>query len=155
MRKKETIINLGQYARKLDVVQSGAVGLKELTKIVLGFHVDKNADDTFSNWNADDLTAKQVKYSLFDVDASLRVYDKLRQKPDLTVRLTMEGVIVGKMVDLVLWNGSEACMATRAASGYIVNDIISDSPTGIVQKKVRAGQGMVTLKLEKVFSPSL
>jgi hypothetical protein len=67
----------------------------------------------------------------------------------------MEGVIVGKMVDLVPWNGSMACMATRAASGYIVNDIICDSPSGIVQKKVRAGQRMVTVKLEKVFSPSL
>jgi ribonuclease D len=63
MRKKETIINLGQYAWKRDVVKSGAVGLKELIKIVLGFYVDKNADDTFSNWNADDLTAEQVKYA--------------------------------------------------------------------------------------------
>jgi hypothetical protein len=77
------------------------------------------------------------------------VYDKLRQKPDLTVRLTMEGVIVGKMVDLVPLNDSVACMATRAASRYIVNDIICDSPSGIMQKKVRAGQGMVTVKLEK------
>jgi hypothetical protein len=39
------------------------VGLKELIKIVLGFHVDQNADNKFSNWNADDLTLEQVKYS--------------------------------------------------------------------------------------------
>jgi hypothetical protein len=155
MRNKETIINLGQCARKRDVVQSGAVRLKELIKIVLGFHVDKSADDTFSNWNADDLTPQQVKYALFDVDASLRVYDKLRQKPDLTARLTMEDIVVGKIVDLVPRNGSVACMATRAASGIIVDDIICDSLPGITQKKVRAGQGMVTIKLEKVYSPSL
>jgi hypothetical protein len=157
MRNKETIINLGQYAHKRDVVQSGAVGLKELIKIVLGFHVDKSTDDTFSNWNADNLTPHQVKYALIDVDASLRVYDKLWQKPDLTARLTMKDIVVGKIVDLVPWNGSVACMATRtrAASGIIVDDIICYSPPGITQKKVRAGQGMVTIKLEKVYSPSL
>ena len=37
MRKKETIINLGQYARKWDVMQSGAVGLKRTYSTCLGF----------------------------------------------------------------------------------------------------------------------
>lgn len=121
----------------------------------MGFHVDKSADDTFSNWNADDVTPQQVKYALIDVDASLRVYDMLRQIPDLTAQLTMGGIVVGKMVDLVPWNRSVACMATRTAYGIIVDDIFCESPPGITQKKVKAGQCMVTIKLEKVYSPSL
>jgi hypothetical protein len=38
------------------------VGLNEQIKIVLGFHVDKNAENKLANWNADDLTLEQVNF---------------------------------------------------------------------------------------------
>jgi hypothetical protein len=40
-RPKSSIINLGTNARKRDVVQTGAVGMKHLVETVLGFYIFK------------------------------------------------------------------------------------------------------------------
>lgn len=66
-RKPETIINLGLYARRRDVVQDGSVGLQHLAKTVLNYHIDKNDEVIFSNWNSDRLSPEQTKYALIDV----------------------------------------------------------------------------------------
>ena len=150
-RKKSTIINLGQYARKRDVVQNGSVGLKHLTKLVLSLLMNKNKEDKFSNWNATKLSKDQIKYAILDVDSSLRIYMELKKKPDLTLRLTISEATPGKKVDLVPRNGSVACMATRAATGIIIDGYVCRSPEGIEQKKVRAGQGTVAVQHEHVY----
>jgi hypothetical protein len=154
-RPKSSIINLGTFARKRDVVQNGSVGMKQLVKTVLGHTIDKHGEDTFSDWNAKQLTPEQIKYALIDVDAPLRMYEELSQKPDLTARLTTEDASVGKCVDVVPRYGSVACMATRAATGHIIEADYCVCPDGLSQKKVRAGAGMVTVQLDTVYSPSL
>jgi hypothetical protein len=154
-RPKNTIINLGTYARKRDVIQNGAIGMKQLIKTVLGLTVDKNKDDTFSDWNAKELSASQIKYALIDVDGPLKVFLELSKKPDLTQRLKLSEASIGKLVDVVPRYGSVACMATRAASGRIIDAVYCESPEGIVQSKVRAGAGMVAVQLDTIYSPSL
>eukprot|EP00956_Cyclotella_meneghiniana_P022745 scaffold43394_cov22-Cyclotella_meneghiniana.AAC.1 len=154
-RPKSSIINLGTYARKRDVIQNGSIGMKQLVKTVLGLTIDKSATDTFSDWNAKDLTPSQIKYALIDVDGPLKVYEELSQKPDLTERLTGDKVVIGQRVDIVPRFGHVACMATRAATGRIIDAEYCESPEGIVQTKVRAGKGMAAVQLETVYSPSL
>ena len=47
-------------------------------------------------------------------------------------------------------------VATRAATGCILGtDVVCQSPDGIVQKKVRAGSGIVAIQLTYVYSPGL
>ena len=155
-RNKSTVINLGSYARKRDAVENGAIGMKALVKAVLGYDMEKKNEDKFSDWNANKLSDSQIKYAIIDVCAPLECYQKLRDMPDLTIRLTVEDVVAGKTVDLVPRNGSVACMATRAATGCILDtDAVCQSPDGIVQKKVRAGSGMVAIQLTHVYSPGL
>ena len=97
-----------------------------------------------NDWNANKLSDSQINYA--DVCAPLECYQELRHMPDLTIRLTVGDVVAGKTVDLVPRNGSVACMATRAATGCILGtDAVCQSPDGIVQKKVRAGRGMVAI----------
>ena len=155
-RDAKTIISLGVFARKRDVVQSGSVGMKHLVKVVLGYDLEKRDEDKFSNWNANELTSSQVKYAVGDVCAPLTCYEKLCKIPDLTIRLRKNEATPGKKVDLVPRHGNVACMATRAATGYIIdNSAICQSPDGIVQKEVRAGNGMVAIQLEQIYSPGL
>ena len=47
-RPKQTVINLGTYARKRDVIQNGTIGMKELVKKVSGLNIDKNRHDILS-----------------------------------------------------------------------------------------------------------
>eukprot|EP00956_Cyclotella_meneghiniana_P003609 scaffold4428_cov57-Cyclotella_meneghiniana.AAC.1 len=154
-RPKESIVNLGTYARKRDVIPNGTIGMKPLIKIVLGFDIDKHEHDTFSDWNAPVLTPSQTKYALIDVDGPLRVYEALSKLPDLSLRLTLEEAVVGKRVDIVPRYGSVMCMATRAATGRIIDAEHCESPDGIAQAKVRAGRGMAAVQLETVYSPAL
>ena len=129
--------------------------MKQLIKLVLGLLVDENDEDIFSDWNTKKLPPKQIKYALLDVDGPLRMYEELLKTPDLTIRLNMNDVKPGKKVDLVPRYGNVACMATRAATGCIIDADICQSPDGILQKKVRAGSGMVAIQLENVYSPRL
>jgi ribonuclease D len=50
-------------------------GLKKLTAIVLGFRISKSAQT--SNWDAEQLTEKQISYAATDAWACLRIYEKL------------------------------------------------------------------------------
>ena len=154
-RNKSSIVNLGLYARKRDIIQNGTIGLKELTKIVLGLTIDKNEEDRFSDWNADELSTRQITYAAIDVDAPLKIFVELLKKPDLTIRLGVNDATVGKRVDIVPRFGGVACMATRAATGKIVDASYCDSPEGISQSRVKVGPGMVTVMLETIYSPSL
>jgi hypothetical protein len=129
--------------------------MKHLVETVLGSTVAKISEDTFSNWNADELSPEQIKYALIDVDGPLRVYEELSAKHDLTQRLSLEEATVGKKVDIVPRYGSVASMATRAATGHIIDTIYCESPDGMLLTKVRAGKGMAAVKLDAVYSPSL
>ena len=75
--------------------------------------------------------------------------------PDLTSRLNEEDAVVGKKVDLVPRHGSVANMATRAATGTIVDMDICHSPDDILPKKARCGKGCVAIKVDCIHSPAL
>ena len=156
-RTSNTVINLGMYARKRDVVQNGTVGMKVLVKAILGYDMKKSDEDRFSDWNTrQKLSPAQEEYAIIDVSAPLDCYEKLQEMPDLTLRLRVEDATVGKRVDIVPRNGSVACMATRAATGCIIDaNVVCQSPEGIVQQAVRAGSGMATVQIEQVYSPGL
>ena len=132
-----------------------AIGMKALVKVVLGFDMEKNDLDKFSDWNVNTLSPDQIKYAVEDVCAPLSCYEELKKMPDLTLRLKEDDVTQGKVIDLVPRNGNVACMATRAATGRIVEIDTCQSPEGIVQKKVKAGNGMVAIQLTKIYSPGL
>jgi hypothetical protein len=92
---------------------------------------------------------------LLDVDSPLRVFDKLSELPDLSRRLTFADAKIGKCVDVVPRFGSVACMATRAATGHIIDANYCQSPSGVAQTKVKASSGMVAIQLDTIYSPSL
>ena len=148
-RVKQGIINLGKYARVRDVVQCGTVGLGKLCELTLRMSLDKGSGVRFSNWNAKQLDDLQKKYAALDAIVSRMVYMELREKPDLTERLKPIDVEIGMKVDVVPKSGSVACMATRGAIGTIVDDAVCISPIGISPKRVRPGDGCVSVKIEK------
>jgi ribonuclease D len=51
-------------------------GVRKLTALVLGFRVSKSAQT--SNWEADTLTEKQVRYAATDAWVCLEIYKKLK-----------------------------------------------------------------------------
>ena len=53
-------------------------GLRKLTAIILGFRISKNAQ--VSNWEADQLTQKQLQYAATDAWVCLEMYDVLNKK---------------------------------------------------------------------------
>ena len=72
-RKKETIINLGLFARVRDVVQNGTVGMKRLIEIVLKLRIEKRTEDIFLNFKTETLSPAQLKCALIDVKGVLKV----------------------------------------------------------------------------------
>jgi hypothetical protein len=152
---RANVINLGPYARKRDVVQNGTVSLAELCKTVLEATLDKSAEDRFSDWNQHELTESQVKYAALDAIVSLAIFIELEKQPDLTCRLLMDEAVPGKKIDLVPIHGSASTMATRAATGYILEDTQCNSPNDILPKSVRAGEGSVIVEIIEVYSPGL
>jgi ribonuclease D len=51
-------------------------GVRKLTALVLGFRVSKNAQT--SNWEADTLSEKQIRYAATDAWVCLEIYKKLK-----------------------------------------------------------------------------
>ena len=151
-KDRTNVINLGPFARARDVVQSGSVGLKQLCELVLKKRLDKETDTRLSRWDQNTLSDDQVKYAALDAIASLKIFLKLNEKPDLTRRCTMDDVSVGVKVDVVPMYGSVSCMATRAATGIIINVDQCKSPCDVTPKYVKAGKETVAIKLVKIYS---
>jgi hypothetical protein len=133
-RGKHNITNIGLFARRRDIVHSGNVGLQLLVKRLLNYHLPKNDEDIFSDWNKKDLTIEQIAYAAKDALAHLEVYEALMELPDLNLRFKKENVVIGGKVDIVPRSGScsnVSSMATRAATGVVVdlNNVVS--PSGI------------------------
>ena len=80
---------------------SGNVGLQLLVKRLLNYHLPKNDEDIFSDWNKKDLTIEQIAYAAKDVLTHLEVYEALIELPDLNLRFKKEHVIIGGKVDIV------------------------------------------------------
>lgn len=154
-RKKGSVINLGGYARDRDVVQNGKIGLAELALVVLEQRLEKHTHLRFSDWDQDVLSLDQEEYGARDALASMRIFDVLKTKPNLHSRLQLDEANVGKRVDVVPRSGSISCMATRAATGTIVDLEMIDSPDGVIPKVAKPGKNSVVVHIEKIYSPSL
>mmetsp|Transcript_29129 Transcript_29129/g.49666 ORF Transcript_29129/g.49666 Transcript_29129/m.49666 type:complete len:1097 (+) Transcript_29129:786-4076(+) len=151
-KDRANVVNLGLYARLRDIVQNGSVSLQQLCTLVLRTRIEKDTNIRISNWDNHELTDEQVKYAALDAIASLKIFLKLDQMPDLTRRYTMDDVSEGARVDLVPIHGSASCMATRAATGIIVDIDRCESPDNVSPRFTKAGNGTVAIKITKIYS---
>ena len=121
-KDRPNVINLGPFARARDVVPSGTASLQLLSERVLKARLEK-CQIRLSDWaKKDKLDDNQVKYAALDAIASRKIFLELDKMPDLTFRYTMDDVSTGNTVDLVVpMHGSVSSMATRAATGIIVD----------------------------------
>ncbi|HMQ01256.1 MAG TPA: 3'-5' exonuclease [Cyclobacteriaceae bacterium] len=76
--KPKGFIDLGTLARGIGIEQQG---LKSLAGIFLGFRISKSMRVT--NWEAKELTEKQIIYAATDAWVCLELYKKLQDKADL------------------------------------------------------------------------
>ncbi|KAL7491648.1 hypothetical protein ACHAWT_002097 [Skeletonema menzelii] len=157
--ERENVKNLGVFARVRDVVQSGIVGLDTLARLTLNLIVDKTCQ--VSTWTRE-LETDQEKYAAIDAAVSLEIFEVLVKMPDLTCKLTVEEATDGKKVDLIPKNGSVACMATRAATGTIVQRNEYNCPEGYWfktrqgrRKSVAVGKGSFIVKIDTIEAPGL
>ncbi|KAL7532711.1 hypothetical protein ACHAXR_004793, partial [Thalassiosira sp. AJA248-18] len=157
-RGEKNIISLGTFARRRDVVQSGVVGLALLVKRLLKYHLPKEDEDKFSDWNRSVLLEPQIAYASKDALAHLDVYEELKSMPDLNLRLRKENVVIGDKVDFVPRSGyypnNVSCMATRAATGVVVDLASIRSPEGIDPPTYKRGQTNAAIEIETIYSPS-
>ncbi|CAJ1964154.1 unnamed protein product [Cylindrotheca closterium] len=118
---KVLIVNLGQYARERDVVQSGTVRLDVLVQICLKETMKKQtAVRVSSKWEDPSLSQDQKQYAALDGIKSLEVYLYLREKPDLSLRLSEKEAKVGLCVDIApLRGGPTSMVATRCGSATL------------------------------------
>ena len=151
-KDRPNVINLGPFARARDVVSSGTVSLQQLSERVLKARLDKSRHLRLSSWDKDKLDDDQKKYAALDAISSLKIHHELDQMPDLTRRFTMDDVSAGNTVDLVPMHGSVSCMATRAATGIIVDVDECKSPDNITPRKAKAGNETVGMKIVKIYS---
>jgi hypothetical protein len=146
-------INLGKYARERGVVGSGSVGLQELVATVLKERMSKDPKVRFSDWTQT-LTKEQIDYAALDAIKGLEIYNILKDKPDLSVRLKRNEVIPGTKVDIVPSHGNVACMMTRAAEGVILEDDSVVVPLlDSKQNTLKAGKNTIMVKITKVHAP--
>ena len=86
--------------------------------------------------------------------------------PDLCRRLTVDDICPKKTVDLVPMNGSDGCMATRAATATILDMLPCKCPSGTVPKTskqtkrrnrnasmIQAGDGSCVIEIVVIHSP--
>ncbi len=71
-------LELGNMAKTIGIEQQG---LKNLAGILLGFRISKNMQ--VSNWEAKELTEKQVIYAATDAWVCLELFKKLHDKTDI------------------------------------------------------------------------
>ena len=85
------------------------------------------------------------------------MYLELKSKPNLARRLTIDEAVPGLKVDLVPMSGtmSTSCLATRAATGAIIDATECDNPQGVTPRKVKAGRGCVVVEFDSIWSPLL
>jgi hypothetical protein len=152
-KDRPNVINLGPFARARDVVSSGTVSLQHLSERVLKKRLDKSSETRLSDWDRNELSEKQTKYAALDSIVSLKIFIEVDKMPDLTRRYTMDDVSIGNTVDLVPMHGSVSCMATRAATGVIVDVAECESPDNITPRLTRAGNGTVAIKIVEIYSP--
>lgn len=156
-RQESSNVSLGTYARKRDVVQTGTVGLSVLVDRLLGYRLPKDDEDRFADWNITTLTEQMIKYAALDAIGHLQCYEKLQTLPDLTLRLKKDDIRVGDKVDFVPRSGQRggvSTLATRAATGYIVDLNECESGEGILPKRYKVGKTTTVIELEKIHSPS-
>ncbi len=152
-KDRPNVINLGPFARARDVVPSGTASLQLLSERVLKARLEKSRQIRLSDWDKkDELEDNQMKYAALDAIASLKIFLELDKMPDLTCRFTMDDVSTGNTVDLVPMHGSVSCMATRAATGIIVDVDGCESPDDITPRKAKAGNGTVAIQIVKIYS---
>jgi len=75
-------LELGNMARAVGIEQQG---LKSLAGLLLGFRISKNMQ--VSNWEAKELTEKQIVYAATDAWVCLELFRKLQDKGDITKAL--------------------------------------------------------------------
>lgn len=71
-------LELGMMARAIGIEQQG---LKSLAGLLLGFRISKNMQ--VSNWEAKELTEKQIIYAATDAWVCLELFKKLHDKIDI------------------------------------------------------------------------
>lgn len=76
--KPKGFLELGTLARNIGIEQQG---LKSLAGLFLGFRISKSM--RVSNWEAKELTDKQITYAATDAWVCLELFKKLQHKTDL------------------------------------------------------------------------
>jgi hypothetical protein len=148
-------VNLGSYARKRDVVQSGTASLEKLVQLTLGEILDKSPAVRLSRWSEKELSSAQKKYAALDAMKSLEVYEQLHSLKDLTLRLSAEAAVHNLEVDIVPSHGNVASMATRAGVGSISDERICESPDGILPKCAKQNAHSRVIRVTSVLAPLL
>ncbi|KAL7547331.1 hypothetical protein ACHAWF_010648 [Thalassiosira exigua] len=138
-----------------DFVQSGSVGLQLLVKRLLNYHLPELDEDRFSDWNKDQLDKRQIDYGAKDALAHLEVSEALWLMPDLNLRLKKADVAIGQKVDFVPRFGyfrNISCMATRTATGVVVDLPRVCSPAGIEPSLFNRGKDSFAIEIETIYS---
>jgi len=95
------------------------------------------------------------RYGAEDAIGHVKCYFGMKDKPDLTRRLSPSDATPGTVVDIVPRNGNIACMASRGATGIIEQATEARSPPGIKPQIARPVDGTVVVKLQEIHAPAL
>ena len=153
--KRKNMVNLSVHARRRDVIQTSSAKLPLLVERVLGLRLPKDTNDTFSKWNQDELTTNQIKYATLDAVAHLLVYEQLMTMADFESRLKKKDIEIDDRVDLAPMTGAnKGMMATRAATGIVVDITNCASPEGIMPERCSSGSTSVVIEITEIYAPS-
>ena len=72
-----------------------------LVQRLTNYHLQKDDEDKFLDWNRSVLKEEQVAYASKDALAHLEVFEQLNKLPDLNLRLRRQDVVIGSKVDFV------------------------------------------------------
>ena len=131
-----------KYEVKLDESQYTFMGWNQTSLLLLPYNKG-NVFPAFLTWRAG--VSKRVVTKIMQDVNSGKGFERRRH--------TMDDVSIGNTVDLVPMHGSVSCMATRAATGIIVDVAECESPDNITPRLARAGNGTVAIKIVEIYSP--
>ena len=150
-------INLGQYARKRNVVSNGQVSLQDLVNLTLKQTLSKDSSIRLSSkWSRLQLESEQIQYAALDAIKSLEVFNYLHQIPDITKRLTTSDITEDMAVTIAPSFGSQVCMSACGGYGTIVGYGMHLSPSNMKPDRMNTSESnrKVIVKIEKVNAPS-
>ncbi|KAL7489607.1 LOW QUALITY PROTEIN: hypothetical protein ACHAW6_015277 [Cyclotella cf. meneghiniana] len=143
-KMRKNVKNLGMYAMLRDDVTNGTVSLEKLAELTLNVLIDEILQT--STWGT---VRSSSNYAAIDATASLKIYEVLQKMPDLSQRWSKDDAKFGTKVDLIPLHWSITCMATRAATGIILEKERYEC------HEVNIGKHTYVVLIKEIYAPAL